>query len=225
MFLSEFKFKLIWAPGVKNIADTLSRHPDFVPKKGDEAFDAQLCMLLKPHITKHLFSDDSTLSANAVLIAATSITTTGSDLLEHIKTAHATDEEALDALKHEDSDFSSTYGMVFHKGRLFVPGSFRARHNALAARHPGRTHMLNFVQRNYSWPGVATQVRQYIAACDVCLSREAAPCSIRMDLSTRPCVVPVVIPSPLPGPLPRAWGSPWIFLPLKASPDMELTTA
>jgi hypothetical protein len=169
MFLSEFNFKLIWAPGVKNIADAPSCCPDFVPKKGDEAFDAQLCTLLKPHITEHLFSDDSTLSANAVSIAASSITTTSSDLLERIKTAHATDEEALNALKHEDSDFSSTDSMVFHKGRLFVPESFRARHDALAARHPGRTRMLNLVQRDYSWPGVATQVRQYVAACDVCL--------------------------------------------------------
>lgn len=41
MFFSEFDFKLVWGPGIKNVADVPSRRPDFVPQKGDEAFEPQ----------------------------------------------------------------------------------------------------------------------------------------------------------------------------------------
>jgi hypothetical protein len=63
--------------------------------------------------------------------------------------------------------------MVFHKGRLFVPSTLRAeilhsRHDTLTAGHPGRTRTLKLVQRDYSWPGIATYIRRYVEACDIC---------------------------------------------------------
>ena len=36
MFLSEYNFKLDYAPGKKNPAGALSRCPDFLPQQGDE---------------------------------------------------------------------------------------------------------------------------------------------------------------------------------------------
>ena len=46
MFLSEFDFKLDYAPGKKNPADAPSRCPDFIPQEGDEVVKFQNKSLL-----------------------------------------------------------------------------------------------------------------------------------------------------------------------------------
>jgi RNase H-like domain found in reverse transcriptase len=48
MFLSEFNFKLIWGPGVENVADGPSHCPDFIPKKGDDVLLGQHQLVLTP---------------------------------------------------------------------------------------------------------------------------------------------------------------------------------
>ena len=60
-------------------------------------------------------------------------------------------------------------------GRLNVPESnllwmevIQKYHNSLVARHPGYEKMLDFLQHNYYWPGMATTVKEYITRYDTC---------------------------------------------------------
>ena len=60
-------------------------------------------------------------------------------------------------------------------GRLYVPESnllwmevIQKHHDSLVARHPGYEKMLDLLQCNYYWPGMATTVKEYITRCDTC---------------------------------------------------------
>jgi hypothetical protein len=63
--------------------------------------------------------------------------------------------------------------MVFYKGRVYVPQPLHAeilyqRHDCMLSGHPGRTLTVKNVERDYSWPGIYTYIRRYVAACDIC---------------------------------------------------------
>lgn len=177
LFLSEFNFQLIWGPGHRNVADSPSRQADLVPKKGDDVLEEQHQTILSAKHTQSLFSlSDSLADPTQVVTSVSALTTIAIDnsvLLECFKTTFQDDIKWREALAHRNSDFSAHDGMVFHKGRLFVPALLRAdifhsRHDALVAGHPGRDRTLAFMQRDYSWPGMQTYVRCYVQACDVC---------------------------------------------------------
>ena len=60
-------------------------------------------------------------------------------------------------------------------GRLYVPKSnllwmevIQKHHDFLVAGHPGYEKMLELLQHNYYWPGMATTVKEYITRCDTC---------------------------------------------------------
>lgn len=176
IFLSEFNFRLVWGPGLKNVADSPSRRPDFAPKKGDDVLEQQRQTLITREHTELLFPSPDPLPSTTQVLDVAALTTLSIDnsmLLERFKKAFRDDVEWREALAHGNPDFTAQDGMVFHKGRLFVPSTLRAdilhsRHDALIAGHPGRTRTLAFVQRDYSWPGIQTYVRRYVQACDVC---------------------------------------------------------
>ena len=176
MFLSDFDFQLAWGPGHTNVADAPSRRPDFVPQKGDDTLECQRKMILTPEHTKSIFPPtDITLisSLSAPVSALTTLAVDNSALLDRFKTAFRTDTEWREALTRGNSDFTAEGGLVFHKGRLFVPQPLRAdilhsRHDQFTAGHPGRNRTLGLVSRDYSWPGINTYVRRYVEACDTC---------------------------------------------------------
>ncbi|THH03524.1 hypothetical protein EW146_g10426, partial [Bondarzewia mesenterica] len=174
-FLSDFDFRLIWAPGNSNIADAPSRRSDFIPKKGD---DTQLVqnqrILMDVHTERLLPSPPSdSLASTFSIDAITTLAIDSSALLERFKTAFQEDIEWRESLVRNPADYHVESGLVFHKGRLFVPRPLRSdilhsRHDALVAGHPGRTRTLQLVSRDYSWPGMNTYVRRYVEACDTC---------------------------------------------------------
>ena len=60
-------------------------------------------------------------------------------------------------------------------GRLYVPKSnllwmevIQKYHDSLIAGHPGYEKMLDLLQHNYYWPGMATTVKEYVTRCDTC---------------------------------------------------------
>jgi hypothetical protein len=103
----------------------------------------------------------------------TTLSIDNSALFERFKTAFQEDAEWREALVRGNSDFTSENGLVFHKGKLFVPLPLRtdilsSRHDAIIAGHPGRNRTFGLVSRDYSWPGMQTYVRRYVEACDTC---------------------------------------------------------
>lgn len=173
MFLSEFDFKLEWGPGTQNVADAPSRRPDFVPKKGDDVLTIQNKALLSPYHLSNISPQSTDSPAPATISGLTTLSIDNSELLQKFQAAYHQDTEWREALLRGDTSFQAQNDMVFHNGRVFVPQPLRTdilhqRHDCVLGGHPGRTRTVENVLRDYSWPGIYTYVRRYVAACDVC---------------------------------------------------------
>ena len=60
-------------------------------------------------------------------------------------------------------------------------------HNSPVVRHPSYEKMLNLLQHNYYWSGMATTVKEYITRCDTCQrfkGSNAAPAGLLHPLET-----------------------------------------
>ena len=79
-------------------------------------------------------------------------------------------------------------------GRLYMPENtllwmevIQKHHDSLVARYPGYKKMLDLLQRNYYWPGMATTVKEYVARCDTCQrfkGSNMAPAGLLQPLET-----------------------------------------
>jgi Reverse transcriptase (RNA-dependent DNA polymerase)/RNase H-like domain found in reverse transcriptase/Integrase zinc binding domain/Retroviral aspartyl protease len=195
MFLSDFDFRLVWAPGKENVADAPSRRTDFSPKKGDDTLLNQNRIMLTPKHTDSLTPHKNTQHPSNIINAMTTLSIDTSTLFDRFKNALQKDSEWREALIRGNSDFTSEGGLVFHKGKLFVPLPLRAdilhsRHDAVIAGHPGRNRTFGLVARDYSWPGMQTFVRRYVEACDTCARIKTLVISLTAcsNLSTSPPV-------------------------------------
>ena len=66
-------------------------------------------------------------------------------------------------------------GLIYHKGKVYVPARLELRRKLLAqvhdhqtAGHPGYHGTLELLSRNYWWPGMAQFVSAYVKGCEVC---------------------------------------------------------
>jgi len=169
LYLSRFDFRLIHKPGTLNTqADPLSRLSiHSVPDSADN-LDRQV---LRP---EH-FAESAAASHHL------------SDTLERdIKSATDFDPEVLSALALLKrcaprqlvdglSDWEVSDGLVFFKGRVYVPKVLDLRqrvlqlcHDSQTTGHPGRRGTLELVSRLYWWPGMTTFVNKYVTGCDTC---------------------------------------------------------
>ncbi|KAK8918382.1 hypothetical protein KSP39_PZI021861 [Platanthera zijinensis] len=71
--------------------------------------------------------------------------------------------------------FTEHDGLLFLNGRLCIPHVDALRseilydgHNTMYSIHPGRTKMYQDLKQNFWWPGMKTDVIQYIAKCHTC---------------------------------------------------------
>ena len=124
MFLSEFDFKLDYAPGKKNPADAPSRCPDFIPQEGDEVVKFQNKSLLTDYNLDRLFPRLHSLSPKTLEISSFStFTIDNSELLEKFKSAFQIDTEWHEAMAKSNNSFTFSGNLVFHNNCLFVPSS------------------------------------------------------------------------------------------------------
>ena len=94
MFLSEFDFKLDYAPEKKNPVDAPSRHLDFIPQEGDEVVKFQNKSLLTDYNLDCLFPCHHSLSSKSPQISSLSTFTIDiSELLDKFKSVFQTDTE------------------------------------------------------------------------------------------------------------------------------------
>jgi hypothetical protein len=71
--------------------------------------------------------------------------------------------------------FLNKKGFLMYQNRKRVPGNAFMRtniiaetHNSPAAGHPGRENTYSILARTYFWPGILSNIRQFIQNCDVC---------------------------------------------------------
>jgi len=106
-------------------------------------------------------------------ISLSMFTIDNSELLDKFKAAFQSDTEWRDAMAKLDDSFSFSGILVFHDNRLFVPSSLRSEilhshHDSVLAGHPGCSMTYNWVKRDYSWPGMRTNIRYYVSSCKHC---------------------------------------------------------
>lgn len=113
-------------------------------------------------------------------------------LTEHIKSASQKDAEALQGLEDlkrnglrkmldGSFDWEEKEGLVYHRGKIYIPDDFELRrdvikscHDTREAGHPGRLGTQELVARLYWWPRMAQNVADYVAGCDQCQRNKAA---------------------------------------------------
>jgi transposase InsO family protein len=81
------------------------------------------------------------------------------------------------AAEHRDDTISPGYelmdGLLYFKHRLMVPSALRetvlkAEHDSKVAGHWGTGKTVEIVGRNFHWPNMDDQIRQYVHQCDSC---------------------------------------------------------
>ena len=164
LILSQYDMQLLHIPGNKMTqADALSRRDDHIPEKDTD-------------------NEDITLLSDDIFIRIFDI-----DLRDQILAVTDKDEPVIQALKALKDKGSSTLkiaiqdwkinddGLLFHKGRCYVPPNQELRrnivekyHSLTPAGHPGKYKTRELIQRDYWWPSMTTFINRYVEGCATC---------------------------------------------------------
>ena len=175
LWLSRFDFTLTHRAGKANAqADALSRVSQLEVMDAD---DNQQQIVLRP---EHFLR-----AATAVLFQ--------NPLEERIRKASERESEVLEGLRKLKThgphklvnglaEWEEKEGIVYYKGRVYVPPDPQLRrdvvaqcHDALTAGHPGKHRTLELVSRQFWWPTVRSFVDKYVEGCDNCQRRRVRP--------------------------------------------------
>ena len=177
-YLSQFNLVIRFRPGKLGAKpDALTRRWDVYPKEGDKGFAR-----VNPQNLRLVFTTEqlnaslrATHLQHPVLRACT---------LMDIKQLH---NDILSALPSNPivqihlSDTShpcwsiDTTGLLRLNGRIFIPEAddlclrvLCFKHDHPLSGHYGQSRTLDLVQREYTWPGVRTYVKDYVKSCTAC---------------------------------------------------------
>lgn len=109
------------------------------------------------------------------------------DILARIRHCSDKDTEVLSALsklkklgpprlQNAFNDWNESDGLLLYRGKVYVPKDTTIRrdlvkihHDSPAVGHPGRYKTLEYLSRNYWWPGITKFVHEYVDTCETCL--------------------------------------------------------
>ena len=93
-------------------------------------------------------------------------------LLEEIQWNGAKEQEVLKELEKEDRQSWEENGIVYMNRRIYVPNNRKIKDNILQENHepvdtgyPGQQWMMELIKRNYWWPGIKNDVKNYVQEC------------------------------------------------------------
>ena len=189
-YLSAFNLTIRFRPGKLGAKpDALTRRPDVYPKGGEKDYSS-----INPQNFKPIFTDQQL----TVSLCATGLEPIVNQALEIID-ANQLHNDILEGLKHDkfaqeilsapippESRYSkSDSGLLLLDSRIYVPdyrpdsGHLRTRvlqlkHDHPTAGHPGQNRTLDLLRREYTWPNVRTDVKDFVNSCVSC-KRNKAP--------------------------------------------------
>ena len=98
-----------------------------------------------------------------------------SDILKEIRNNNTREKEVIQAMNKEDSEIWEEEGIVYKKGRIYVPNNkklkekiLKENHNSVDMGYPGQQKMFDIIKRNYWWPGFKEDVKKYVQGCFRC---------------------------------------------------------
>jgi len=85
------------------------------------------------------------------------------------------EKEVVQALKKEDGLTWEKDGVVYMKGRIYIPNNkkikeeiLKENHDSVDVGHPGQHRILELLKRTYWWPGLKEDIKKYIQGCFKC---------------------------------------------------------
>jgi len=98
-----------------------------------------------------------------------------SDILKEIKRNMIREKEVVQVLKKENSLTWKVDGVVYMKGRVYIPNNRKTKEEILKENydladvgHPGQHRMLELIKRTYWWPGLKEDIKKYVQGCFKC---------------------------------------------------------
>ena len=166
MSLSRFDFVINYRPGKQQgLSDALSRRSYLAPRAGEAAFDQQCTTMLKPEQFR-IFAAVAPIDA---------------DFLNQVRTATIEDSLARDIKQRSDDDkFKVERDLLYFEERLYIPQGptrlrvLQSRHDFPAAGHFGFNKTLELISRDFWWPQMWKDVKEFVLSCDIC-SRSKTP--------------------------------------------------
>lgn len=156
LFLSKFTYRISFRSGIKSgKPDSLSRRPDYVNKDStNEGY---------PLLDEEIFCCAPSDNLKA-LIEAQKSDTYCKDTLNKIKTRSNEVKSSL---------FTIVEGVLHFQNRIIVPSSLKAKvlkmyHDGPTNGHQGVDKTFEKLRRNYWWPNMKKDIKNYISSCDVC---------------------------------------------------------
>ena len=187
-YLQRFQFTWEYRPGRTNVADPLSRHPDFMLNliKLASAKTRSGNTPHSPHtsIRKRKLKqpiDKSPIMETASLESPTDFTPTvgsktvidDSDIVHLIQTGYEIDKWFAD--KANTNNLRHMNGLWYHGQGLVVPDAYNLRqkilyelHDAAYSGHGGITKTYRAVLRVFWWPHLKDHVTEYVRTCTSC---------------------------------------------------------
>jgi len=117
-------------------------------------------------------------------IRITEVVIEGVDLLDKVRRCETKDNEVVKAVEEmkqagvkmlRDEEWRKEDGLMLKEGKVYVPKDeklraevIRLHHNTPVRGHGGQWKTAELVTRNFWWPGVTREVKQYVEECDVC---------------------------------------------------------
>ena len=104
------------------------------------------------------------------------------EIVKRIKEARDKDEEVIKVVEEmkkaevkmlRNEEWQIEKGLVLKEGKVYVPKDEKLRveiiwlhHDIPIAGHRGQWKTVELVTRNYWWPGIMKEVKQYVEGCD-----------------------------------------------------------
>ena len=158
-YLSRFKIDWVYKPGRTNVADPLSRRP--------------LMLILGAIVTRQQSEQDATAGADGLAQAS-------SVLVQEIREGYENDSWLAES--SNSGSLKVRNGLYFNgDNAIYVPDHKQLRlrliseaHNPPYSGHPGIEKTLRNVLQDYWWPGLTTQVQDYVKCCSGCQRNKAS---------------------------------------------------
>jgi len=170
LYLSRFDFMLKHVPGTKiGKTDSLSRRPDW---KVEVERDNEDKMLVK----KEWLENRRTEKVEVIV--------EGVDLLEKIRQSRVRDDKVVKAVEEmkrvevkvlRNKEWRDIDGIMYKEGKIYVPKNeilraeiIRLYYDMPIEGHGGQWKIVELVIRNFWWPGITKEVKQYMEGYDSC---------------------------------------------------------
>ena len=179
--LQEFDIHWVWEPGRTNVADALSRNPILMARRLRRQAQSG-----EPELSGIESGVSMDFDGRAHPGGVTQQTPKCEPFLNLVKKAYLEDEWLGKRSNRRKVHWKDGIWMYGKEGRKYVPAYYEVRdgegmvarnlrqdilkalHEPLYVGHPGFAKMYELVKREWWWPGMTNDVREYVAYCDSC---------------------------------------------------------